>query len=122
MTFTTDPLVLLAALLLGVLATARATRLVVHDSWPPMMTFRAWVVRVLVERWHGTGEAWSKIVTCPFCFAPYAAAVNLAWFLLADAQLGLHESGWAAAWWVVNLWAAIAYLAAIVVVWDEPAE
>lgn len=110
------------AAVIGIVAVGRATRLVVHDDWPPMMGARVWIIRQLVERWGGRGETWSKIVTCPFCFAPYAAAVNLTWFLCSGAVDGRQGGLWAGAWWVVNVWAAIAYLSAILVVFDEPAD
>lgn len=114
---TTDPLTLLAAFLLGTIAVGRATRLTVHDTWPPMLwlrlTWLSWTAQT--ER----RDRWSNLLTCPFCFAPYAAAVNLAWALTAGLEWGPF---WSSAWWVVNVWAAVSYLAAIVVVYDEPAE
>ncbi|UQS95152.1 hypothetical protein Pam4_09 [Pseudanabaena phage Pam4] len=125
----TDPLTLLLALTVGTLATARAVRLITSDAYPPVATLR--------ERWtvwqanrdldleapdgeaRGIAHGWGPLLTCPFCFAPYAAAANLAWALTA----GLEWTGdwsWSTAWWVVNTWAAVAYVAAMVVVRDEP--
>lgn len=103
------PWVLLAAALVGVVAVARATRLLTQDEWPPVVRLRAaWSNLVR----HGS---WAVLVECPFCSAPYLAAVDLVWALLA----GLDGDGfWTVAWWVVNAWAAVAYLAAMVVVRD----
>lgn len=125
----TDPLTLLAAAVVGTLAVARAVRLVTADSYPPAEHLRiAWEVRQANRDAHaqarpGTLAAvrtgWGPLLTCPFCFAPYAAAVNLTWALLA----GLEWTGdlsWSSAWWVVNTWAAVSYLAAMIVVRDEP--
>lgn len=113
----TDPLTLLAAFILGTIAVARATRLVVHDPWPPILWARLrWLT------WTGqtpAREKWADLFTCPFCFAPYAAAVNLTWVLLAGLEWGPF---WSSAWWVVNVWAAAAYLAPMLVLRDEPAE
>ena len=112
---TTDPLTLLAAVVLGTIAVARSVRLVVHDAYPPMEWIR--------DRWlawagqHAPG--WASWLTCPFCFAPYAAAVNLGWALWSGLS---WDSNWGAAWWVVNTWAAVSYLAAMLVLRDEPVE
>lgn len=114
---TTDPLTLLAAFIVGTIAVGRAARLVTHDSYPPVEWVRlrwlTWTAQT--ER----REKWAALLTCPFCFAPYAVAVNLTWALTAGLEWG---SFWSSAWWVVNVWAAVSYLAAIVVVYDEPAE
>ena len=100
-----DPLVVAAAFVLGVLGTARATRLVVDDTYPPM----AW----LRDRWRRlvNDGPWAELVDCAFCAAPYIAAVNLAAALLSD----LHP-----AWWIVNGWLAAAYSASMIVVRDTP--
>lgn len=124
----TEPWTLVFALFLGVIAVGRATRLAVHDHYPPAMAVRRWWFNQTVAKddWRA---GWALLLTnrdgeggCPFCFAPYAAAVNLTWFLVSGADGGVDAGVWAAAWWAVNAWAAIAYLAAILVVFDEPAE
>lgn len=131
-----DPLTLAVAVAVGTLAVARATRLVVHDSWPPMAWVREswewWQAQrdiAAVTRAQATGRrphpthvrsvltGWGSLLTCPFCFAPYAAAADMAWALLAGLEWG---PWWSSAWWVVNLWAAVSYVAAMIVVRDEP--
>lgn len=109
------------AFAVGSIAVGRSARLVVHDHYPPMITVRTWWLNQTVMK-GGWREGWAPLLVgkdggsgCPFCFAPYAAAVDLAWYLLADGW-------WADAWWVVNLWAAGSYLAAIIVLRDEPPE
>jgi hypothetical protein len=124
---THNPVTLVAAVLVGTLAVARCTRLVTSDDWPPI----AWV-RARWEWWqtdrdvdaandargypHATRarsirHGWGSLLKCPFCFAPYAAAgdLALAWY-----------SDLATWWWLVNLWAAVAYVAAMIVARDEP--
>lgn len=99
------PLGLIFATVVGVLGTARLTRLVVDDSYPPA----AW----LRDRWRRLTRdgPWAELVDCAFCAAPYIAAPNLAWAVLSD----LHWS-----WWLVNGWLAAAYSASMIVVRDTP--
>lgn len=131
-----DPLTLTAALLIGTLATARAVRLLTHDSYPPMQNLRVWYINHQLQReqraaargWGNTHPldprswmswGWATLVECPFCAAPYVTAVNLAWALTAGVS---WDGFWSQAWWVVNVWAAVSYAAAMVVVRDEPAD
>lgn len=114
------PAVLLLAVLTGTLAVARATRLITSDRYPPML----WL-RLRFINWTYAGPDWRKgwqpLAECPFCVAPYAAAVNLTWALIVSPWAG-DFSTWSAGWWwwIVNLWAAVSYAAAMVVVRDEP--
>lgn len=108
--FDHTPLTLTVAFLLGVIATARCVRLVTSDDWPPVSSVRmAWLT------WTSNGSEWRRdwadLLTCPFCFAPYATAGNL---LLA------YVSDVAPWWFLLNLWAAVSYLTAMVVARDEP--
>lgn len=106
-----DPLLIAAAALIAVLAVGRAARLLTHDDFPPAERLRSWW---LVH----TGD-WGPLFNCPFCMAPYLAAGDLAWVLIA----GVHpDDFWSNAWWVVNAWAALSYAAAILVAYDEPPE
>jgi hypothetical protein len=106
------PLVLAAAFFLAVVAVGRAARLATHDDWPPGTWVRTWWVT-------HTNESWGTLWLCPFCWAPYAAAIDLAWAVASG--LDAHHF-WGAAWWIVNTWAALSYLAAILVTRDEPPE
>jgi hypothetical protein len=96
------------AFLVGIVAVGRAARLLVFDDFPPTRALREAYVRK-------AGESWGTLMLCPFCIAPYLVAGDLAWYLLADGW-------WYSAWWVVNIWAAVAYLGAILVAYDEPEE
>ena len=99
-----DPLTAVAAATVGVVAAARATRLVTKDHWPPM----SFVRRKYVEMTEGT--EWSVLAECPFCVAPYVVAVDLAWALRSD--LGKK-------WWIANGWFAASYAASLIVVRDD---
>lgn len=109
----TDPLTLAAAAVLSVLAVARVTRLVVFDDYPPVVYLRQ-RYRQLV----GYG-AWEGLVTCPFCFAPWAMLASVLWAWFG----GLDPSSWSGGlWWLGHLWFGLAYAASMVVVRDEPPE
>lgn len=95
---------LVAACVVGVLSTARLTRLVTQDSFPPA----AWL-RIKWDTLTKDGP-WSTLVHCHFCFSPYAGAVVLATAILTE----LHP--W---WWIINGWLAGAYVASIIVERDE---
>jgi hypothetical protein len=118
------------AAVVGVLGVARAVRLVTSDDWPPTKAIRDWwVVRTAARGEDGIplfqedGEPvpgpWTKLLTCPFCFAPYPTAVALAAAIWAGVWSPELDTlvGW---WWVLAVWAAGSYAAAMVVVRDEP--
>jgi hypothetical protein len=109
----TDPLLYAAAALVGVVGVARLTRLLTSDAYPPSVWVRTtWANLVR----HGQ---WEPLVTCPFCASPYIAAASLAWVLTA----GVRPDGfWSQAWWIFWGWLATSYVAAMIVVRDEPPE
>lgn len=107
---TPDPsgwVLFLAAFFVGVLAVARFTRLVTEDDFPPILWLRS--------RWDRAtrNSHWSILLECPFCFAAWVALADLTWAWVSR----LHP-----AWWFCNLWFAVAYLAAMIVVRDIPEE
>ena len=93
----------LAAAVTEVLAVARITRAICQDTFPPSVAFRDWWRKTMHD------GKWAELIDCPFCVAPYIAAISLAWAVLG----GL---GWV--WWIAHAWAALAYRAAIVVAQD----
>lgn len=129
------------AFVVGVLGVARAVRLIVSDAYPPMQNVRVWW-----EAWQGQRDSdsppsrvwggdrsegrhilnpltwrygWGPLLTCPFCASPYVTAVAVAgavWAGVWSPELDTL-AGW---WWVLAVWAAGSYLAAMVVVRDEP--
>lgn len=101
-------------LLIGVISVARMARLLTFDDFPPVEVARQWAYNRLPS-------SWSKLVTCPFCLAPYLMAVQIAWFAVAYHQGG--TSSWFVWGWLVpNMWWALSYVAAIVVAYDMPEE
>jgi hypothetical protein len=118
-------LTLLAAFLLAVVATARLTRLLIHDAYPPTVALRLWWWNQTVAK-GGWRTGWHRLLVgddpddsgCPFCAAPYLSAIVLAVGMAA----GIWQPGWSLAgvWWTGAVWATLSYLAAIFVVRDEP--
>lgn len=103
---------LIAGTIVCVLAVARATRLLTSDDFPPAMWLRGWYVT-------HSSQAWAPLITCPFCLAPWLTLVDLTWAALAHLDLD-STSPWSNAWWFANAWFAVAYLASMIVVRDEP--
>lgn len=91
-----------AAAILTVLATARITRLIVWDTYPPSVWFRIWWDR-------HTNDAWSELVHCGYCAGMYVSALVVLSGWLSD---------WHTAWWVTTGTLSAAYLGAIVMAYD----
>ena len=89
---------------LGVLSTARLTRLVTQDTFPPIVWFRM--------KWDDLTDdgPWSKLVHCHWCMAPWLTIPVGLWGWLTNLQT---------AWWVFNGWLAAAYVASMIVERDE---
>lgn len=94
------------AFVIGSIAVARATRLLVDDDFPPVMAVREWYMR-------HTSDKWSLLVECPFCAAIWFAIADTAWAFISD----LHWT-----WWLLNFLLAGAYIAAMINVRDIPPE
>lgn len=91
-----------AAVLVGVLASARLTRLLVLDDYPPSIWLR--------ERWHAhTNESWGDLVDCVYCASPWVTLP----VLMTGVLSGLHPI-----WWLVAGWLAAAYVASMIVAYD----
>lgn len=100
---------LIAAVIVGVLSVARTARLVGFDEYPPMV----WLRDKWEARWGK--EGWGKLIFCPFCSAPYMAAVMLAW-----AWLSWGNEPAETIWWVANGVWGLSYLSSILVAYDQP--
>jgi len=87
-----------AAVLVGILASARLTRLLVEDTWPPSVWVRLKWAEITKD------GPWSDLVECPWCASPWIVGVNLVLALVTD----LHP-----VWWIFNGWMA----ASLVVAW-----
>jgi len=106
-----EPFTFVLALIVGVLAVTRVTRLIVDDSYPPMERVREWYVSKVPERW-------MPLVECPWCAAPYVTLPAVGWFALLVAFPSWTAVVWV--WWIVNGWAAVSWLAAFLTLRDEP--
>lgn len=122
-----DQTATLTAVVVGILSTARATRLLVHDAFPPVNALRRWWFNQTVAKGR---PGWAPLLTdehggsgCPWCLAPWLTAINLAWALLAEVHTGPPDPTlWAFTWWVLNGWLAASYVVSMIVVRDEPPE
>lgn len=98
----------IGAALLVILATARVTRSLVFDDFPPTMRIRAW--------WDlKTGDsAWNELFHCPYCMGFWIAlpAVVLTSGFLFGWGLFATIAG---IFWVLCGWFAVGYLAGIIV-------
>ena len=93
------------ALIACTIASARLTRLLVHDRYPPVARLRA--------GWDALTRdgAWSELVHCNYCASPYLTAAL--WWPLYATQC------WPFGWYVAALiWLGMCYLAAIIVSYD----
>lgn len=89
--------------LVTVFSSARFTRLLTYDSFPPVAWFRN-----RYAKWTD-GSDWVLLFFCAFCMSVYVtAAVVLAGWL----------SGWHQAWWLVNGISGGSYIAAMIQVRD----
>lgn len=109
-TWATLPIVLLT-LATAVLGVARLVRAVVYDDFPPFVWWRnLWV------KWtDGTG--WQSLFTCWWCLSFWAALACIGWWIG-----GLYLVWVAWGWWIFWGGLAVAYLATMVIVRDEPHE
>ena len=98
-------LILGVAALVGILSSARLTRLLTQDVWPPVV----WL-RIKWDDWTEDYGDWNKLFHCHWCMGPWTTAVIGAW-------------GWASnlhwTWWAFNIWLAAAYLNSMIVERDE---
>lgn len=99
-----EPFVLICAAIVGTLAVARITRLIVDDAYPPM----DWLTDQFARR---VPEKWAPLVECVWCVSPYVALPDILWAWGSD----LHWS-----WWLVNVWAAVSWIAGFLGVRDIP--
>lgn len=98
---------LVCAVIVGILSSARITRLITQDVFPPIV----WI-RIKWDEWiedHDKAD-WGKLLHCHWCFSFWATSAVVLWGWMSD----LHIS-----WWIVNLTLAMSYVAAMVVERDE---
>lgn len=98
---------LLLTIAVAVVGVARATRVVVYDSFPPAVWWRSrWAIWT-----DGTG--WEKLFLCWWCLSVWVAALAVGWYIA-----GLYVAWIAAAWWIFWGILALSYLAPMLIVRD----
>lgn len=107
-TWETLPLMLLM-IAIAVLGVARVTRVLVYDEFPPTMWIREMWLRLTRE------NAWAKLWFCWWCMSVWIAALCVGWWIA-----GLYVLWAAWSWWIFWGIFALAYLAPMVIVRDEP--
>lgn len=103
----TTILLTFAAVAVGILSTARLTRLVTRDSFPPSVWLRIKWDDLTEE---GRFSSWNTLIHCHWCLAPWMGAIVGLWGYFSD----LHAS-----WWMFNLWLAAVYVSSMIVDRDE---
>lgn len=93
----------IAVAVVVVLSSARLTRLVMFDAFPPVK----WLRDLYADATDGTG--WQLIAFCAYCAS--------FWVTLAVVLSGYY-SDWHTVWWIVNGSLGASYLAAITVTFD----
>lgn len=89
----------------GVIGTARVTKLLTEDMWPPVH----WLRSRWLTYWGESG--WAELFICPFCMSVWVAAANMG--------IG-YATNWPLWWLLVNGWLTVAYVAAMIVARDIP--
>jgi hypothetical protein len=95
------------AVVVAILGAARLTRLIVHDTFPPIVAFRVWYLD------HARG-GWDTLVECHWCMGPWMFLVAILTFLLTPLWLPI-----AYAWWIFYIWMAGSYLVSQYVHFDQ---
>lgn len=88
--------------LVGTLAAARVTRLIVEDDFPPAVAVRNFIDSRFPAKW-------ATLFHCPFCMGFWVSLMNLTWAWFWPSS----------AWWFVNLAFAGAYVIAWIVYNDQ---
>jgi len=98
--------ILTLAVVVWIVSSARLTRLLTQDSFPPVV----WLRMKWDDKTDGSG--WNTLFHCHWCMSLWVTAIIGAWGYLAN----LHWT-----WWVVNVVLAASYINAMIVERDEVA-
>lgn len=97
----------IAISILTVLSTARITRLLTYDKFPPIM----WLREHFIEWTDKTARrrGWQLLAFCGYCMSFWVAIGIVLWGHFTEFQEG---------WWLVNSIFAASYLSAMVMAYD----
>lgn len=93
----------IAVAIVVVMSSARITRLLTFDKFPPIR----WARNKYLDATDGSG--WDLLALCPYCMSFWVTLGIVAWG---------HYTDWNQSWWLVNFIFGASYLAAIVMVFD----
>jgi hypothetical protein len=96
------------AVVVTVVGSARLTRVITHDDYPPAMALRIWWDTVTKD------GPWAKLVHCPWCLGPWVTLGAIVSFLVSFSHPAL---GWA--WWLFWGWLTLSYWTSQYVHFDE---
>lgn len=100
--------ILALSVVIIVLGSARLTRLLVHETFPPAVYARmAW------DRLFGKTE-WATLVTCHWCASFWVVLISIGLYLLT-----FLATWWAWVFWIAYVALSMAYIAAWIVHHDE---
>lgn len=103
----------IAVAIVAIVGSARITRLLTFDKFPPVAAVRDWYA----DKTDGNG--WQLLVFCAYCMSFWVTAAVVTWADLSGVFDGPeHPSLWAQAWWFANGILAASYLAAMVQIHD----
>ena len=101
-----DLVTLIIYAVVGIIAAARITRLVVADDYPLSIRLRIW--------WDKKVKGpWNKLLHCPWCFGPWAT------LLVGALAYGADQIDLAWLWFVIFGWLAASYATSWLVFHDE---
>lgn len=95
------------AVVVIVVGSARLTRIITYDDFPPIVRLRIWYDS-------HTSEEWSKLVHCPWCMGPWVALMAMSTFAVSS-----YVPVLAAIWWVFWGWLTLSYWVSQYVHFDE---
>lgn len=95
------------AIVVAILGAARLTRLIVFDTFPPVVSLRIWYL-------DHAPEHWGKLVECHWCMGPWMFLIAVGTFFLTLVWLPF-----AYAWWIFYVWMAGSYLVSQYVHFDQ---
>jgi hypothetical protein len=96
--------ILALAVVVWIVASARITRLLTQDSFPPVV----WLRMKWDDKTEGNG--WNVLFHCHWCMSFWVTAAIGVWGFLSN----LHWT-----WWILNVVLAASYISAFVVERDE---
>lgn len=97
------------AVVVAVVGSARLTRLIVYDDYPPAQGVRNWWDKVT------RNGPWSLLAHCGWCMGPWVTAFTVVWFFLGV----LVYPPVLIAWWVFFGWLTLSYWVSQYVYFDQ---